>query len=84
MFDRCCGCFFDLVRNDAYAYMNLTGIPYCNAARSCEELCDRSKIFLGNQSVMFFYRLCAHISCIGVTCMLAYWLMKAKMSVIHV
>ena len=34
-FSKCCGCFFDLVRNDAYAYINLTGIPYCNAARNC-------------------------------------------------
>ena len=38
-FSNICGCFFDLVRNDAYAYVNLTGIPYCNAARNCEVLC---------------------------------------------
>lgn len=31
----CCCNFYDLVRNDAYAYINLTGIPYCNSARNC-------------------------------------------------
>ena len=33
-----CGCnrnFFELVRTDVYAYINLTGIAYCNAARNC-------------------------------------------------
>jgi len=31
----CCANFFDLVRTDVYAYINLTGIAYCNAARNC-------------------------------------------------
>lgn len=36
-YQKCCCCnyLFELVRTDAYAYINLTGIPYCNAARQC-------------------------------------------------
>lgn len=35
---RCCDTFanfFDLVRSDAMAYVNLSGNPYCNSARYC-------------------------------------------------
>ena len=31
----CCDYVFELVRTDAYAYINLSGVPYCNAARQC-------------------------------------------------
>ncbi len=31
----CVGSLFDLVRTDAYSYINLAGIPYCNACRNC-------------------------------------------------
>lgn len=82
-FSKCIGCFFDLVRNDAYAYINLTGIPYCNAARNCEVLCSSSKLFIGSQSVMFFYRLCAHIFCVGATTLLCYGLMRIRIGGIH-
>ena len=83
-FSKVCGCFCDLVRNDAYAYINLTGIPYCNAARNCEVLCNSSRLFVGSQSVMFFYRLLAHAFCVGLTALLGYWMMKAKIDGINV
>lgn len=41
---------FELVREDAYAYINLTGAPYCTAASSCEYLCHRSDKLRGGQS----------------------------------
>lgn len=28
-------CLFDLVRTDSYAYINIAGIPFCNASRQC-------------------------------------------------
>ena len=40
----CCTKTFDLVRSDAMAYINLSGNPYCNSARYCEYLCDKSKV----------------------------------------
>lgn len=33
------------------AYINLTGIPYCNASRYCEFLCESSKLDTGSQSI---------------------------------
>ena len=38
----CCNYIFELIRTDSYSYINLTGIPYCNAARQCEALCRHS------------------------------------------
>lgn len=29
------GFLCNLVRTDVYSYINMTGIPYCNACRSC-------------------------------------------------
>ena len=66
------------MRTDTYAYINLTGIPYCNAARNCEVLCNSSRLFIGCQSVLFFYRLCAHVFCIGATVLIAYIFMRSN------
>lgn len=82
-FCKFCGCCFDLVRNDAYAYINLAGIPYCNAARNCEVLCSTSNLFIGKQSVMFFYRLCAHVFAVGTSLIICYFLIKAKIGGIN-
>ena len=82
-FSKFCGCFFDLVRNDTYAYINLTGIPYCNAARNCQKLCRSSHIFVGTQSVMYLYRLAAHVFCIGFTVLFGYWFMKLRIDDIN-
>lgn len=68
------------MRNDAYSYINLTGIPYCNAARNCEVLIKSSGLFVGSQSVMFFYRLCAHTFLVGLTAIVCYWMMQAKIN----
>ena len=37
-----CSNFFDLVRSDAMAHINIWGNPYCNSARYCEYLCSKS------------------------------------------
>ncbi len=42
--------FFSLVRTDAMAYINLTGLSYCNSARYCDFLCSSSPLFEGSQS----------------------------------
>lgn len=41
---------FELVRSDAMAYINLTGLPYCNASRFCEFLCNNTRLYNGSQS----------------------------------
>ena len=42
--------FFSLVRTDAMAYINLTGLSYCSSARYCDFLCSSSPLFEGSQS----------------------------------
>lgn len=61
--------FFDLVRSDAMAYINLSGLPYCNSARYCEFLCSNTQLFPGNQTVSVLYRVGAHsllVAIIGI------------------
>lgn len=41
---------FTLVRSDAMAYINISGLPFCNSARYCEFLCNNSKLFSGSES----------------------------------
>jgi hypothetical protein len=43
--------FFDIVRHDAMGYINLTGLPYCNAARFCDFLSVNTPLFGGSQSI---------------------------------
>ena len=31
----CCACLFSYVRTDAYSYINLAGVPFCNAGTEC-------------------------------------------------
>jgi hypothetical protein len=72
-------CFFDLVRTDAYSYINLTGIPFCNAARQCRRLCDRSNQFVGYHSPMKHYSLAAHVACIAFVFLLTWFILKYRM-----
>lgn len=71
-------CFFELVRTDAYSYINLTGIPFCDAARQCAKLCDRSKQFVGYHSAMKHYRLAAHIASISFVFFWAFWILDYR------
>lgn len=42
---------FELARSESMAYINLTGLPYCNASRYCEYLNRMTNLYNGNQSV---------------------------------
>lgn len=57
----CFTSFFDLVRADSYSYINITGIPFCNAGRECKKICDNSKIFVGYHSPIKHYRFISHV-----------------------
>lgn len=48
------------------AYINIAGNPYCNAARYCEYLSDKSVVLEAGQSASRTYRLCAHMLIAGV------------------
>jgi hypothetical protein len=86
---RCCFCFFNLfeiVRSDAYAYIHLAGTPYCDAARQCEYLCRRSRLFTGSQStnkvnsiLMQVYRLSAHLLLCSIILCISYAICRSKL-----
>jgi hypothetical protein len=42
---------FELVRSDSMAYINLTGLAYCNSSRYCEFLCNNTRLYNGSQPV---------------------------------
>ena len=73
----------DLVRTDVYAYINLTGITYCNAARNCELLNEKSKLFVGSQSILYFYRICAYSFTVGTVFLATYFIQKSKIGYIN-
>ena len=57
--------------------MNITGIPFCNAARECKKVCEASKQFVGVNSPKKHYRFCAHVFCVSLL-FLAGWLITRK------
>jgi uncharacterized membrane protein YwzB len=79
IFFNCGANLFDLVRTDVYSYINLTGIDYCNSARLCEHLIETSRLFVGSQSILYFYRISAYTFTIGVTLIIAYFIEKSKL-----
>lgn len=74
----CCDYIFQLIRSDAYAYQNLTGIPYCNAARQCEALCQYSDNFRGSKSCLRLYRIAAHIFLVAIVAIVCYLILQGR------
>jgi hypothetical protein len=60
------GDFFNLVRADAFAYIALSGNPYCNASRYCEFIYSEAIWFEDSQSISRSYRICSHLLLAGV------------------
>lgn len=68
----CCNFLFELVRADAYAYIHLSGIPYCNAARQCQALCERSHLFTSDHTCIRLYRMSAQILLVSLTALFTF------------
>ena len=68
------------MRTDVYAYVNLTGTPYCNAARNCEHLIENYHLFVGSQSVLYFYRISAYAFLLAATLCTAYGLERQRIN----
>lgn len=47
----CCDRILGFVRSEAMAFINLTGLPYCNSARWIERINYLSTYFDGSQSI---------------------------------
>lgn len=74
----CFSCLFDLVRTDAYSYMNLSGIPFCNSARQAKKINERNPSFIGSHSPMFHYRFAAHAFLIPITLLGSWFILRAR------
>lgn len=72
-------CFFDIVRTDAYSYINLSGIPFCDSARNCSYLCQKSKQFVGNHSSIKHFRFVAYVFLISLVCFMSQWILNYRM-----
>ena len=71
----CCLCnFFDILRGDIYPYIYLTGSTYCNSARQCQYLCERSDLCNGSESANTIYSLAARIVLSITTVLIVYWM----------
>ena len=71
---NCCTSLLDLVRSDSFAFIALTGNPFCNSSKFCEYLTDCSLSCDGSQSAMRIYRICAHLIIVGVTSILGLYI----------
>lgn len=78
--DVCCCCFsiFDLARSDAYAYIHLSGIPYCNAARQCSAVCERTYLFTSDDTCIRLYRIAAQIFVVTLSTLITMILFRAR------
>ena len=63
--------FFNLIREESFAYTFLTSLPYCNSSRYCEYLSSESKFYNYNQTINRLYRLNLHIIPIFLTLLIA-------------
>ena len=55
-------------------YINITGIPFCNASRTCEYLSNNTVVMKDSQCASRVYRLCSHILLVGITCIFALYI----------
>lgn len=75
----CFTCFFDLVRTDSYGYINMSGIPFCNASRECKKICENSKTFVGTHSPIKHYRFIAHTFLLTAVLIAAWFILRARL-----
>ena len=59
--------------------MNMSGIPFCNSARVCKNLCESSNHFIGYHSPMKHYRFIAHVFCVSVVFLMSWFILKARL-----
>ena len=58
----CCAWLFSYVRTDIYGYINLSGVPFCNAGTACYENCRYAQNhFVGFFNPLKHYRFAASV-----------------------
>ena len=73
-------CCFDLVRQDAYSYINMSGIPFCNSARQCKKICESSPTFIGSHSPMKHYKFAAHVFCVAAVFLMTWFILRKRVN----
>lgn len=71
-------CFFDLIRQDAYSYMNMSGIPFCNSARQCKKINESCPTFVGSHSPMGHYKFVAHTFLISLLLLMTFFILRKR------
>lgn len=71
---NCFTCFFDLVRTDSYSYINIAGIPFCNAGRECKNLLKLETFCRGTltDKALSICCFCFHFN-LSLNCCLVYF-----------
>ncbi len=75
----CLTCFFDLVRTDSYSYINISGIPFCNASRECRKICENSKNFIGVHSPIKHYRFVSHVLLVALALISGWFILRTRL-----
>jgi len=70
----------NLVRSDSYTYINISGIPYCNASRECAKICYDNNGFVGSQNPLKYYRLATHIFAVTLLSFFGYIFAEVRMT----
>ena len=74
----CCCSLVDLSRADAYAYIHLSGIPYCNAARQCQAICLQTNLFYSDDTCIRLYRIAAQVFVVTLSVLITLIVIRAK------
>lgn len=70
-------CFWDLIRTDAYAYQNLSGIPFCNSARQAKKINERNPAYVGSHSPMNRYNFVSKLFLVPLSLILSWLILRA-------
>lgn len=68
----CLDYVFNLVRTDAYSYIHLAGIPFCNAARECAKICHFNDQFVGNYNPIKHVRFVILVFTVAISTLFGY------------
>jgi glucan phosphoethanolaminetransferase (alkaline phosphatase superfamily) len=58
--------------------MNMSGIPFCDAARECKKICQTSKHFVGDYSPIKHYRFAAHVLCVAAVFLMTWFILRKR------
>lgn len=73
-----------MARADAYSYIHLSGIPYCNAARQCQSICEQTHLFSSDDTCIRLYRIAAQLFVVTLSVLVTIILFSARTNYVNV